>query len=318
MKTILKILKYSIVSIIVLFALLIGIYWKSAIPFEDLKKKYTNTESQFIEVDGLQVHFRDEGKQNDTLPIVLIHGAAASLHTWEGWVNSLKAEHRVVTLDLPAFGLTGPNKTGIYSMEYYTQFIEKFLEKRQISRCILGGNSLGGAITWQYALAYPHKVSKMILVDAAGYPMQTKSTPVGFRLAKIPVLSDILQNLSIRSITKTSVLNVFVQKEKVTDALIDRYHDLTLREGNRKALFDMLKQKDFFDNGKYSKINTLNMPTLILWGAGDELLLPSMGQHFHDDLPNDTLIVLNNLGHTPMEEDVDKTVNIVKAFLTNK
>ena len=318
MKTIFKILKYTIVSIIVLFALLIGIYWKNAIPFEDLKKKYTNTASQFIEVDGLQVHFRDEGKQNDTLPIVLIHGAAASLHTWEGWVNSLKAEHRVVTLDLPAFGLTGPNKTGIYSMDYYTQFIEKFLEKRQISRCILGGNSLGGAITWQYALAYPHKVSKMILVDAAGYPMQLKSLPIGFKVATIPILRDILKNLSIRSIIKKSVLDVFVQKEKVTDALIDRYEELGLREGNRKAFYDMMKHSDLLNNDNYLKINTLNMPTLVLWGAGDELLPPSMGQHFHDDLPNDTLIVLNNLGHTPMEEDVDKTVNIVKAFLTNK
>ena len=316
MTHIFKILKYTIGVLLLLLVLAIGFFWKNDIPVEDLKKKYTNAASQFTEVDGLQVHFRDEGNPNDSLPIVLVHGTGASLHTWEAWVTALKGEHRVITFDLPAYGLTGPNQTGVYSMAYYTQFLAKFLEKRQIKTCILGGNSLGGAITWQFALAYPDKVAKMILVDAAGYPMQSKSMPIAFQLAAMPVLSNILKNVTPRSIAKNSLLNVYVQDEKVTDVLIDRYFELTLRAGNRQAFIDRFKLRDLEKrNANYLKINTLNMPTLILWGAGDELIPPSVGKHFHDDLPHDTLVVLPNLGHTPMEEDAETTVRIVKAFL---
>ena len=204
MTRVFKILKYTIGVLLLLLVLAIGFFWKNDIPVEDLKKKYTNVASQFTEVDGLQVHFRDEGNPNDSLPIVLVHGTGASLHTWEAWVTALKGEHRVITFDLPAYGLTGPNQTGVYSMAYYTQFLAKFLEKRHIKTCILGGNSLGGAITWQFALAYPDKVVQMILVDAAGYPMQSKSMPIAFQLAAMPVLSNILKNVTPRSIAKNS------------------------------------------------------------------------------------------------------------------
>ena len=316
MTRVLKVFKYTIGVLLLLLVLAIAIFWKNDIPVEDLKKKYANAASQFTEVDGLQVHFRDEGNPNDSLPIVLVHGTGASLHTWEAWVTALKGEHRVITFDLPAYGLTGPNQTGVYSMAYYTQFLAKFLEKRQIKTCILGGNSLGGAITWQFALAYPDKVAQIILVDAAGYPMQSKSMPIAFQLAAMPVLSNILKNVTPRSIAKNSLLNVYVQDEKVTDVLIDRYFELTLRTGNRQAFIDRIKLRDLEKgDANYLKINTLNMPTLILWGAGDELIPPSVGQRFHDDLPHDTLVVLPNLGHTPMEEDAETTVQIVKAFL---
>jgi len=282
----------------------------------ELKQKYTNSESEFVEIDGMQVHYRDEGNDLDSIPLVLIHGTGASLHTWEGWVKSLKDNHRIITFDLPAYGLTGPNSTGEYSQEYYVSFVYKLLAKLSVKKCILGGNSLGGSITWAYALSHPERVKKMILVDAGGYPMTSKSVPIAFQLARIPILSSLFKYVTPRSVIEKSIHNVYVHDERITKGLINRYYDLALREGNRKAFIDRMKNSKNNDN--YLKINSLTMPTLIIWGEQDGLIPITVGNQFHENLPNDTMIVFKDLGHTPMEEDPENTVKIVKHFLTQK
>lgn len=96
------------------------------ISVEDLKKEYANEHSKFIEIDKMQVHYRDEGTG---FPIVLIHGTASSLHTWDAWTKELIKNYRVIRMDLPAFGITGPNKTADYSIKSYTDFLHQFLTK---------------------------------------------------------------------------------------------------------------------------------------------------------------------------------------------
>ena len=178
MKTILKFLKYTLFLVLLIVVGFCVLNWRNDLSVDELKQKYANSESEFVEIDGMQVHFRDEGITTDSVPLVLIHGTGASLHTWEGWVKALKANHRIITFDLPAYGLTGPNAQGDYSQNYYVEFVEKLLIKLAVKKCVLGGNSLGGSITWAYALAHPARVQKMILVDAGGYPMKSKSVPI--------------------------------------------------------------------------------------------------------------------------------------------
>ena len=313
MKTLLKFLKYLLLVIVILVLGFVAFNWKNDVSVEELKKKYTNAESEFVEIDGMQVHFRDQGFAIDTLPIVLIHGTGASLHTWEAWVNKLKNEHRIITLDLPAYGLTGPNRAGDYSQDFYVSFMDKFLSKLNIKGCILGGNSLGGGITWTYALEHPEKVSKMILVDAGGYPMVSKSVPIAFQIARMPVLGNVFKYLLPRSVIEKSLQNVYVHDERITPELIERYYDMASREGNRKAFLDRMKSS--LKNDKYLKIKTLTMPTLIIWGKEDGLIPLNVAEKFHADLPNDTMVVFKDLGHTPMEEDPMNTVKTVKVFL---
>jgi len=316
MKNFLKIIKYALVLVLLLVVGVCAIYWQNDIPLTTLKEKYANEASKFVEIDGMSVHYRDEGNASDTIPIVLIHGTGASLHTWEGWVQELKTEHRVVRMDLPAYGLTGPNPTGDYSQEFYAEFIHHFLTKIGVKQCVLGGNSLGGAITWAHALKYPETVRKMILVDAAGYPMQSKSVPIAFQMARIPVVKNLFKYVTPRSVVESSIKNVYVQKEKVTLALVDRYFELSLREGNREAFISRIGRG--FSDDNYLNIKTLKMPTLILWGEQDLLIPLHVAEKFHQDLPDDTLVVLKNLGHTPMEEDAAQTVAVVKVFLKKK
>jgi hypothetical protein len=317
MKLLIKALKILFILIITTIVGLSVLYWKSDIPLEKLKEKYTNSDSKFIEVDGMSVHYRVEGWAQDSIPIVLLHGTGASLHTWDGWVNALKSERKIIRLDLPAYGLTGPNPTSDYSQEFYATFINNFLTKLGVKQCIISGNSLGGSIAWNYAVKYPEKVSKMILVDAGGYAMKSKSVPIAFQVAAWPIIKNLFKYVTPRSIVQKSIENVYADKSKVTETLVDRYFELSLREGNRRAFID--RMSEFRNKGilnvKTSQIKNLLMPTLIIWGDKDFLIPLEVGEKFHADLPNDTLVVFKNLGHTPMEEDAAKTVAVVKDFL---
>jgi len=104
----------------------------SDIPVAELKVKYQKVNSAFIDIDGVSVHYIIEGKSDDTLPIVLIHGTSASLHTWDTLSSLLKANKKIIRFDLPAFGLTGPNRLNQYNFNFYNQFLDEneiFYEK---------------------------------------------------------------------------------------------------------------------------------------------------------------------------------------------
>ena len=149
--------KYVFYTVLVLLIILIkGAVYKD-ISVEDLKKEYANENSKFIEIDEMQVHYRDEG---NGFPIVLIHGTASSLHTWNSWAKELTKNYRVIRMDLPAFGITGPNKSRDYSIKSYTQFLHQFLIKINVDKFYLAGNSLGGNIAWNYTAEYPEKIAK--------------------------------------------------------------------------------------------------------------------------------------------------------------
>ena len=313
MKSSARFIKIILLVIALLLVLIAGFYGQSDIPVTKLKAAYAQSPSSFISMDGMDVHYRDEGNLNDTLPLVLIHGTGSSLHTFNDWTAALKNEHRVIRMDLPGFGLTGPFPDRDYSIGHYLVFVEHFLSAKGIKRCILGGNSLGGEIAWRFTLKNPEMVDKLILIDAAGYPKESKSVPIGFRIARIPVLNKLLTFITPRSMVKASVENVYADKSKVTEPLVERYFKLTLREGNRQALVDRMSLAT--DTSSIHLMGTIHQSTLVLWGEDDLLIPVNHAQLFHDDLPNDTLVILKNMGHVPMEESPLESLEPVLEFL---
>jgi pimeloyl-ACP methyl ester carboxylesterase len=311
--TFFKIFFVTIVAILLIICILFGHSDKSLV---ELKAKYANAASAFIVVDSMDVHYRDEGNATDSLPIVLLHGTGASLHTYDAWVAVLKNERRVVRMDLPAFGLTGPFPNHNYSIEKYIDFVHHFLLAKGITKCILAGNSLGGQIAYRFTIAHPLMVDKLILIDAAGYPLESTSIPIGFRMARIPILNKAIKYITPRFIVKASVENVYADKTKVTDTLIDRYFDLALRAGNRQALVDRMTLS--YDSSTIPLIKNIQQRTLILWGDQDLLISTKSAYHFHNDLPNDTLVILKNAGHVPMEESPKESLGILLEFLKLK
>jgi pimeloyl-ACP methyl ester carboxylesterase len=327
MKRLTKFIKFTIITLILLIAIICIFFGYKDKSVETLKAKYAQAPSQFIEVNGMNVHYRDEGNPNDSVPLVLIHGTGSSLHTFDEWVkilsnseiptqSGLRGSHRIVRMDIPAFGLTGPDPQHDYSMEKYVSFIDKFLAAKGIKQCILGGNSLGGQISWQFALAHPQKVAKLILIDAAGYAIKSQKPVLAFQVARMPVVKNVMTFITPYHLARKSVESVYADKSKVTDALVDRYFELTLREGNRQAFVDRLNM--LYDTSNIPKIKTIQTPTLVLWGEQDLLIPKENAQRFHDDLPNDTLVILKSMGHVPMEENPVESLEPVSDFLKKK
>ena len=308
-----RILAAIAVALALLIAALVAATWAPDRPVEQLKARWAPPPSVFLDIVGMKVHLRDEGPRDDPSPIVLIHGTSASLHTWEGWAQALKARRRVIRFDLPGFGLTGPAPDGRYTIESYVQVTSAVLDKLGVRRFVIGGNSLGGNVAWACALALPARVDKLILVDAAGYPLASTSVPIGFRLARMPLVNRLLEFSLSRGLIEASVKNVYGDPDKVTSELVDRYYELTLGEGNRRALLRRFEQADF--GAQAQRIPELKLPTLILWGGRDGLIPPSDAEHFQRDIAGSERVMFAELGHVPHEEDPARTVAAVERFL---
>lgn len=283
---------------------------------EKLKEKYANNDSRFIGIEGMPVHYRIEGNDTDTVPLLLLHGAGSSLHTWDMFVKIIGNRRKVIRIDLPAYGLTGPTPHRHYSIESYTKFIVAFLDMLKIAKCDFVGNSLGGYISWAVALTRPSMVRKLVLIDAVVYPMKKTERPLAFKLARIPVLSKVMTFITPRSIIEKSVLNLYAGKSKVTNVLVDRYFELTLREGNRQAFIDI--SSNTTQSELYTKISQIKQPTLIIWGAEDKFVPLENAHKFKSDIPKSILEILPSVGHLPMEESPAKTVELVLQFTSSE
>jgi pimeloyl-ACP methyl ester carboxylesterase len=313
-RNLLRLFGWLLGSILVLLIVLgIVFYQKDQSP-EEVYKKYALASSQQIAIGGVQLHYSDEGNRLDSTPLLLIHGTSSSLRTWDGVTAQLKNQYRIIRFDLPGFGLTGPNPNHDYSTLYYNEVIDSLLKALQISRVIIVGNSLGGAIATQYAIYQPGKVRGLVLVDAAGLPPAKKTTgAIGFKLAQMPVINQLLTIITPRVLVKKSLQDAYGDTGKVTDSLTIQYFDMLTREGNRKALVDRMRQGWQVTDGNF--LTKVEAPTLIVWGSQDRLIPVENAALFQQKIKNSQVHIWDNLGHVPMEEDPIEFSDILKKWV---
>ncbi|HWS28384.1 MAG TPA: alpha/beta hydrolase [Xanthomonadales bacterium] len=303
----------GVVAVVAVLAISVAVSWQPDRPVEDLSERWAARPSQWMALDGDRIHWRDEGRRDDPLPLLLLHGTSASLHTWDGWVRALAPERRVIRLDLPGFGLTGPASDGDYRLTRYVERVTRLLDQLRVPRAVLIGNSLGGQIAWATAVVHPDRVAGLVLIDAAGYPFVPESIPIGFQLARSPLLAPLVQKLLPRAIVAASVRDTYGNPDRVSADVIDRYFELTLRAGNRQAVVARFAQTDYSEMSE--RIRDVRAPTLILWGGKDRLIPPANGERFHADIQGSELVVFPDLGHVPQEEDAAQTVTAARRFL---
>jgi pimeloyl-ACP methyl ester carboxylesterase len=309
-------IKRIAILLLVLIAIGLALGWTSNTDPAAMRAKYANTESEFLNLgNGLTVHMRDQGKA-DGPAIVLIHGSNSSLHTWEPWVKLLGQEYRILTLDLPGHGLTGADPKLDYSDANYVSVVNRLLEARGIPQAIIGGNSMGGGISWKFALTYPEKTRALLLLNASGANVQADAPPpIGFRVMRMAGMRELGRVITPRSMVGASLKGSYADPAKVQERDIDRYWELLRYPGNRDATVARFAAFADAKPNDTAKFAAIKVPTLILWGNQDNVLTVKGADWMASAIPGSTKIIYDKVGHLPMEEIPEKSASDVKAFL---
>jgi pimeloyl-ACP methyl ester carboxylesterase len=311
-----RVLKWVGLVLVIVIAGGVILGWTSDTDPAAMRAKYSNSASQFVDLGkGLNVHVRDEGNRAGRT-LLLVHGSNASLQTWEPWVKRLGKDYRIISLDLPGHGLTGANPSRDYHYAAFVEIVDQVATKLGADRFVIGGNSMGGGVAWHYALAHPEHTDALLLVDAAGAPgWQARKVPIGFRVARMPVVKDLMLYITPRSVIESSLKTSVSNKAVITNAAIDRYWELLRYPGNRQATLDRFALVHNVEPATPALLVGIKVPTLILWGEEDNLIPVSSAKFFADGIKGAKTIIYPGIGHIPMEEAPDRSAADVKAWL---
>ncbi|CAI8427292.1 MAG TPA: hypothetical protein DIT66_00895 [Rhodobiaceae bacterium] len=282
----------------------------------DLYEKYRNDKSFLYTLDtGATVHIRDEGNRNGP-PLILLHGAYGSVHAWEPWVQALGDDYRLISFDLPGFGLTGAVPNADYSRAGMSQTVSDIIKLMKLKKVVMVGHSMGGGVALHYALDNPGKVRGLVLVSASGMRRSiAEAPPSSFELADITWLQPVMRYVTPRFMFASALRDTVADPDNfVTDEMIDRYWELIRMTGSRAAIFERRNARQ--SNAPLDeRLSELTMPALLIWGAQDKIVPLSQGVRMNGAIFNSRLVAYPELGHLPMEEAPAKTAADVRSFL---
>jgi pimeloyl-ACP methyl ester carboxylesterase len=312
-----KIIKWTIFIVLLAIAALFLWGYAPELSVADLKADYTNSESEFVDLGGgLTVHLRDEGPI-DAPAIILLHGSNASLHTWDAWTNALKGKYRIIRYDQAGHGLTGPHPENCYTLACYTGVVARVAANRGLTRFTLGGNSMGGGISYAFARDRPEMLEGLILVDPSGAPEAKKADlPIGFKIARIPALRGLMSVITPRSIIETSLKQTVSDPKLVTDPKIDLYWKMLRRTGNREAT--ALRFAEYARRKQAEPVLRPGIPTLIQWGDRDRLIDVGAVPWFEAQFPDHVTRIYKGIGHLPMEELPAQSASDVAKWMAER
>jgi pimeloyl-ACP methyl ester carboxylesterase len=285
---------------------------------DTLKAKYAPAPSQFVMVDGVPLHVRDEGNPQSLLPpLILLNGHLGSLHMFEGWVPILGPEMRVIRMDFPPYGLSGPDPTGVYSTDRAVQLVGGLMDQLGIATANLGGTSNGALVATVFAIRNPARVNKLVVSTLPnGRPPRRQPAPELLQAARI---NQWLAPYQTEMFFRAFLRDVFAKPERVTDDLIQQYKDINNRAG-AKAWVDAYIQT------QYTLWDTTDVPALfaqlrtpiqVQWGDGGRVLPPFVGDIVRDQLKNAAVEMKRypDAGHMPMLELPEQTARDALEFL---
>lgn len=292
----------------------------SELPDWYLTSRYSYLDSYWHQNDfGMKIHYRDLGEGP---VVVLIHGEMDSLHAWEGWIEMLSNNFRVIAIDLPGSGLSGATHcveeledtcASNLSTDYIKHTLEYFIEDMGIGSFNLVGASYGGYLAADYALRNPDNVDKLVLVSPAGFQQAIPSS------LELMTQTSILSRYFQPSPMVTNVVLDFFSHSKPTPNQMKRYLHIAQGKGMHSTNIQSLKfVEDLMTHGSTLDFSTLSTDTLILWGNKDSWSDPELAKLWDETLPQSTLVTYPVLGHALMVELPAITVADASAFLLDE
>jgi pimeloyl-ACP methyl ester carboxylesterase len=303
----LKIIALAFIAFILLAALYL---WTPDKSKAELEKIYGSPKNAYVSALGVNLHYQDTGPSKNAIPILFLHGFGASLQTWDSWAQALSEDYRVISVDLPGFGLTGEDPSGIYTDQRSVEVLEAFLKELNIPKVVLVGNSMGGKLAWQFTARYPNQVSKLVLISPDGY-----ASP-GIQYGKkpdVPAIADLYRYFFSKTFLAMNLKPAYADPNTLNDALVNRYYDLMLAPGVRGAILARMQQTVLQD--PVPSLASIQVPTLLIWGEKDAFIPISNSNDYLKVMPNAKRVSLPNIGHLPQEEQPSIGLQVLKEFL---
>jgi pimeloyl-ACP methyl ester carboxylesterase len=291
--------------------LLVALWVYRDIPPAELEAKYTTTASKFINIEGVRIHYRDEGRA-DGPAILLIHGYFGSLIQWEPWVEALKDNYRVVRFDMTAHGLTGADPSGDYSLQRTVALAGKLVDAVGLRHFSIAGTSLGGSVALEYTAAHPDRIDKLILLNAGtleGRAVRPADT-------RVPKAANILKYITPRALAAYMLRSRAGDPENISEKQIDEWYEMWMLAGQRAAILARLRNYSGADIAR--TLPRVSVPTLIEWGAANRQAPPEQAYELRDLLknaPSVRLIMYPGIGHFGLQEAGAATGRDARAFL---
>lgn len=314
------------------FILVFAFFFKADLSKEELADKYIKPTSKFMKLsNGAEMHYRDEGNQNKSV-LLMIHGGFGSLQNWEGWIEPLKDNYRLISMDLLGHGLTGGYSDKIYTRHSERDAIHELLQKLNVKKYSIAGNSFGGGIALEIALKFPNEVEGLILIDSEGIPngengydasQFTDEKPVSpdqAEYTKLTWLEKIGSKFIGPDVVKMQLENLIHNKELITDEFAEYFGNILRYKGTREAQILMFRQGMYLITSGdpmdlLPRLKEIKCPVLIMHGEKDSLVPVSVAEKFNEHIAKSEIYVVRKAGHMPMIEKPKETAKKVDNFL---
>ncbi len=277
-------------------------------------------DSQFIEVNGLEVHVQQSG--NGGLPLVLLHGFGASTFSWHEVLGPLAVDRLVVAFDRPGFGLTErpmppfPGDFNPYTQSAQVDLLLGLMDTLGIERAVLVGNSAGGTVALMTALEHPERVAKLVLVDPGVYAGGGGAPGWARFLLNLPQVRRIgpLFVRNIREWGLEMVATAWHDPAKITSEVIAGYTRPLQAENWDRALWELTLASR--DSDLPARLGELEMPVLVITGDDDRIVPTADSVRVAGEIRGAELVIIPACGHVPQEECPKAFLEAVETFLT--
>lgn len=304
-----------VISLFVFFVL----PFLTPIPNIDYKKAedFATRDGEFITVDNVKTFVIDKGPRN-AQPIVFLHGFGGSTFTWRRNIYEFMSQgYRVIAFDLKGFGLSSKNFEENYSQRAQADFVKDVLKKLGVTQPVtLIGHSLGANVSLIFAEKYPDKVDKLVLVDAA-YVENSLWYLYGLKLLNLPSLERYALLITHWYISdkdaERMIKSAYYDQKKLDKQDIAIYQNPLLLRGWDEVLVGMFR--DSYENFIPERLDKIDKPTLIIWGDHDTWADVERGRNLNNKIKGSKLVVIEDSGHLPMEEQFDPFNKAVMKFL---
>ena len=315
----LRVVGWLLLSLIVILAL--GPFLVPVRPLQDTHsaQALAGPDSQFIVVNGIEVHYRRAGQGEPYL--ILLHGFGSSTYTWEKVIPRLSEIGTVIAYDRPAFGLTsrpmqwqGENP---YGMQAQVDLLFSMMDQMGIQKAVLIGNSAGGGVAALAALQQPNRVQALVLVDPA-IGTGGISSPLLRMVINTPQMDHLgpLISRQLESRGDELIRTAWHDPSKITPEDYAAYH-LPLRAENwDRALWNLTKAPVV--NSLRDQVSSLSVPVLILTGDDDRIVPTAQTVNLAAEMPEAKLVILKACGHVPQEECPQDFLNALIPYLPKK